>query len=78
MTPTALYSERAWAFVRRYEAEKGVWSHDAQAWLRSDGEPSPFISIPHTCWWALVTMTTVGYGDVFPGAEACVTVCNGV
>ena len=35
-------------------------------WAEADAQPDKFGSIPRALWWAIVTLTTVGYGDVFP------------
>ncbi len=34
--------------------------------LESDAQPEMFGTIPHAMWWAMETLTTVGYGDAIP------------
>jgi voltage-gated potassium channel len=33
-------------------------------------QPDVYASIPHTVWWAIVTLTTTGYGDMVPVTAA--------
>ncbi len=35
-------------------------------YLEREAQPEAFGSIPHAAWWAMTTLTAVGYGDVSP------------
>ena len=34
--------------------------------FENEAQPETFKTVFHSFWWAVVTLTTVGYGDVFP------------
>jgi len=38
----------------------------AMYFVESATQPDKFTSIPATLWWAIATLTTIGYGDVYP------------
>ena len=35
-------------------------------YVEGEAQPEAFSSIPATMWWGVATLTTVGYGDVYP------------
>jgi voltage-gated potassium channel len=35
-------------------------------YVENEIQPENFSSIPSTMWWGIATLTTVGYGDVYP------------
>lgn len=37
--------------------------------IEHDIQPDKFSIIPETMWWSITTLTTVGYGDVYPVTE---------
>ncbi|MCC1493923.1 ion transporter [Cognatishimia sp. F0-27] len=47
-------------FVTIFLAAVGIYVFEHEA------QPEVFASIPHALWWAVVTLTTVGYGDAYP------------
>ncbi|KIK06346.1 hypothetical protein K443DRAFT_129929 [Laccaria amethystina LaAM-08-1] len=49
-----------------YFAERGTWDEVLETFINSDGDPTQFSSIPAAAWFVLVTITTVGYGEITP------------
>ncbi|MGB0883242.1 MAG: ion transporter [Flavobacteriales bacterium] len=35
-------------------------------YFENEAQPAAFASIFHSFWWSIITLTTVGYGDVYP------------
>ncbi|MEW4453965.1 ion transporter [Bremerella sp. JC817] len=48
------------ALILLYLAAVGIYHFE------SDAQPETFGSVFHCLWWAVATLTTVGYGDVYP------------
>ena len=48
------------ALLLLYLASVGIYFFEREA------QPDEFASIFHSLWWAIITLTTVGYGDVYP------------
>lgn len=43
-----------------------VLSSSVVYYAERHAQPEAFSNIPETMWWAIATLTTVGYGDVYP------------
>jgi voltage-gated potassium channel len=43
-----------------------VMSASLMYFVENEAQPEKFSDIPSSMWWAVATLTTVGYGDVYP------------
>ena len=43
-----------------------IFSSSVIFYIENPIQPDSFSSIPATMWWAVATLTTVGYGDSYP------------
>jgi voltage-gated potassium channel len=43
-----------------------VFASSLMYYIERENQPEVFSSIPATLWWGIVTLTTVGYGDMHP------------
>lgn len=64
---SAIYEERRSFLAALYLFTLALFIASALMYvLEHQAQPKAFASIPESMWWALITLTTVGYGDVSP------------
>ncbi len=46
--------------------------------VEREAQPEHFGSVPESLWWAIITLTTIGYGDVYPITAAGKALAAGI
>lgn len=73
-------TSKAWEMLREAFLQKGqefalilgmlmvtiLFAGSLLYFAEGGAQPDKFGSIPRAMWWAIITLTTIGYGDVFP------------
>ena len=64
---SAIYSERKAFLAALYLLALALFLSSSLMYVaENEIQPNVFSSIPEAMWWSIVTLTTVGYGDVSP------------
>lgn len=64
---SAIYAERRSFMAVIYLMSIAiVASSSLMYYAEADAQPEKMSSIPHAIYWSVITLTTVGYGDVYP------------
>lgn len=63
----AIYSVKSELYFTLFLATLLIlFSASAIYYLENDAQPEKYSSITESIWWATISLTTVGYGDVYP------------
>ena len=55
-----------------------IFASSLMYYAESEAQPELFSSIPSSMWWGVITLTTIGYGDVYPVTTAGKVIGAGV
>lgn len=66
-----------------FYAERGAWDAAQGLWINADGAVAPLQDVGSALYWCIITLTTVGYGELYPitgagkavGALCCLMGC---
>lgn len=55
-----------------------IFASTLMYFAENEAQPETFSSIPSSMWWGIITLTTIGYGDVYPVTAAGKIIGTGV
>lgn len=55
-----------------------IFASSLMYYVEYEAQPKVFSSIPASMWWGVITLTTIGYGDVYPVTTAGKVLAAGI
>ena len=67
MISTVIYKRREYLYVTlTIVLVMLILASSLMYYVENEAQPEAFENIPKTMWWGVATLTTVGYGDMYP------------